>query len=133
MDFIEAYHALEQKIIDIQRKRLPYERMQLGKATKRGDEHGVTQHTREIDRLERLLTRSQSELEQLLPPQARVRREHLCPVCDFHKRINIPVWRPEVEGWGNESVPCPVCGGAGSLDADGWARMHAALTATADR
>lgn len=45
---------------------------------------------------------------------------HICPVCNMDRRIWIPVWREDVEGWGDELVPCPVCLGEGALTKEEW-------------
>ena len=59
-----------------------------------------------------------------LPNGQEIRVQHL-KICPFHKgdlssKIEIPVWRPDVEGWGTELVTCPVCNGKGALDAEDW-------------
>lgn len=60
-----------------------------------------------------------------------VRELRICPVCDMRKKIDIPVWREDVEGWGYEIVSCPVCNGEGALDKAGWAEKYSEFKAHA--
>jgi hypothetical protein len=46
---------------------------------------------------------------------------YICPVCHMTERVRVPIWREDVEGWGDETCPCPLCGGDGALTAAGWA------------
>lgn len=46
-----------------------------------------------------------------------------CPICQARGRIDIPVWRADVEGWSYETVVCPICLGKCWLDAQAWAMI----------
>lgn len=50
----------QQKLADIKRRRLPYQRMALGKAIKRGEQQLQQQHQREIERLKRMQVDTQA-------------------------------------------------------------------------
>lgn len=45
---------------------------------------------------------------------------HICPVCNLDGEIWIPIWREDVEGWGDERVSCPCCLGKGALTKEEW-------------